>query len=150
MVYISPLRIALFAIATGLVIIAWIFSIICVATDSWLAYDLGTFEGKGNEGLWKVCRMISNSGDTTCQKIDDTFRKLHCCYFCLLMHVYFMHSYCTSMAQCSTSTIHHFNTTNNSYCYCCSHCPDQREVVHNNWTSCNCYNYRYTLVLQNK
>ena len=75
------LQIILFGIATSLVALGLLFSIICVASDSWIAYDYGTIEG--NQGLWKNCTTIA--GDTTCIKFDGTVCKLaSCCYFCLL------------------------------------------------------------------
>ena len=86
---VNPLRIALLGIATGLMILAWILSIICVATDSWLVYDSdGVISA--SQGLWKTC--ITLLGQTICTKIGC---KLYvciysCCYFCLLLTcVYF-------------------------------------------------------------
>ena len=75
---VNPLRIALLGIATGLVILAWIFSIICVATDSWFAYDSDTSISV-SQGLWKQCVTVTLLGqtETSCTKIDC---KLHVLY----------------------------------------------------------------------
>ena len=83
----NVLRIALFGIASSLVALALLFSIICVATDSWTAYDYGSF--KGNTGLWKSCVTIS--GDSRCIKFDGNLAKCvsylySCCHFVYLLH----------------------------------------------------------------
>ena len=70
---VNPLRIALLGIATGLVILAWILSIICVATDSWFAYDSDGVSA--SRGLWKTCATFL--GQTICTKIGC---KLHVLY----------------------------------------------------------------------
>ena len=69
-------RIIITIIATGLVVAALLFSIICVSTDSWVTSEpiVGV---KRRSGLWKVC--YKGSGDVEIDKCgtfdEDIVRK---------------------------------------------------------------------------
>ena len=62
------LQVALFGIANSLVAVASVFSIICVATDSWITYELGPIQG--NLGLWRSCLELGDQ-DSECEDIES-------------------------------------------------------------------------------
>ena len=51
-------QVALLGIGICLVAIASLFSIICVATDSWITFELSDI--RGNLGLWRYCEKVED------------------------------------------------------------------------------------------
>ena len=82
----NALRLALFGVATGSVALALLFSIICVATDSWIAFEFEIGDVNGNLGLWKGCVTIG--GDSTCVKICKLFIAAVIFVYLLQIHEY--------------------------------------------------------------